>query len=98
MPATEIDIKATFERIFKTTRDTCNRWFLYKLLRNLLPTGRFLFQQELVDSSVCVFCKRSEETSLHLFLDCPKIKDYWFDVQGWLHSNFTHYTKVVFFL
>ena len=97
MLATEVDTKATFEKkIFKTTRDTCLRWFQYKLY-NVLPTGRFLFQRGLVDSPVCVFCKRSEETLIHLFWDCPKIQDYWFDVQGWLHSNFTHFTDVVFF-
>ena len=86
-----------WKKIFKTTRDTCLRWFQYKLLYNVLPTGRFLFQRGLVDSPVCVFCKRSEETLIHLFWDCPKIQDYWFDVQGWLHSNFTHCTDVVFF-
>ena len=35
---------------------------------------------------------------MHLFWDCPKIQDYWFDVQGWLHSNFTHCTDVVCFV
>ena len=98
MLPTEIDTKATFEKIFKTTCDTCLRWFQYKLLYNLLPTGRFLSQRGLVDSPVCIFCKRSEETWMHLFWDCPKIQDYWFDVQGWLQSNLTRCTDIVFFL
>ena len=37
MLAAEVDTKATFGGIFKTTRDTCLRWFKYKLLYNLLP-------------------------------------------------------------
>ena len=73
-------------------------WFQCKLLYNLLPTGRFLFQRQLVDSPVCVFCKGAKETLLHMFWDCPKIQDYWFDVQGWLHTttSFTHCTNIIF--
>ena len=80
--AVEIDIKAVFDKHFRTTREKCLIWFQYKLLYNLLPTGRYLFQRQHVDSPVCVFCKDAEETLLHMFWDCPKIQDYWFDVQG----------------
>ncbi len=32
-----------------------------------------------------------------MFWDCPKIQDYWFDVQEWLHTSFTHYcTDLIF--
>ena len=55
-----------------------------------------MFQRQLVDSPVCVFCKGAEETLLHMFWDCPKIQDYWFDVQGWLHTSFTHCTDQIF--
>ena len=30
-----------------------------------------------------------------MFWDCPKIQDYWFDVQGWLHTNFIHCTDII---
>ena len=52
--AVEIDTKAVFDKIFTTTREKCLIiiWFQYKLLYNLLPTGRFLFQRQLVDSPV----------------------------------------------
>ena len=78
--------------ILKTKRDTCLRKFQYKLLYNLLPTGRFLSQRGLVDSPVCVFCKRSEESQCICSGTVSK-----FNVQGWLLSNFTHCTDVVFF-
>ena len=55
--AVEIDTKAVFDTFFRTTREKCLIWFQYKLLYKLLPTGRFLFQRQLVDSPVCVFCK-----------------------------------------
>ena len=85
-----------FDNIFRATREKCLIWFQYKLLYNLLPTGRFLFQRQLVDSHVCVFCKGVEETVLHMFRDRPKIQDYWFDVQGWLHTSLTHCTEIIF--
>ena len=68
--AVEIDTKAVFDNFFRTTREKCLIWFQCKLLYNLLPTGRFLFQRQLVDSPVCVFCKGAEETLLHMFWDC----------------------------
>ena len=55
-----------------------------------------MFQRQLVDSPVCVFCKGAEETLLHMFRDCLKIQDYWFDVHGWLHNNFIHCTDIIF--
>ena len=64
--AVETDSKAVFDNIFRTTREKCLIWLQYKLLYNLLPTGRFLFQRQLVDSPVCVFCKGAEETLLHV--------------------------------
>ena len=31
-----------------------------------------------------------------MFWDCPKIQDYWLDVQHWIHINFTHCNNVIF--
>ena len=45
-----IDTKDFFVKIFKTTNDTCFRWFQYKMLYRLISTGRFRFQRKLVDS------------------------------------------------
>ena len=84
------DTKTVFDKIFRTI------WLHYKFLYNLLPAGRFLFQRWLVDSPVCVFCKGAEGTLLHMFWDCPKIQDYWLDVQGWLQTKFTHCTDIIF--
>ena len=50
--AVEIDTKAVFDKIFRTTREKFLIWFQYKLLYYLLPTGRYLFQRQLVDSPV----------------------------------------------
>ena len=85
-----------FDKIFKTTNNTCLRWFQYKMLYRLRPTGRFLFQRKLVDSPYSAFCKNAEETILHMFWECPKVQDFWLEIQGWLHKNFEHCTNVTF--
>ena len=69
------DTKYFFAKIFKTTNDTCLRylrWFQYKMLYRLIPTGRFLFQRKLVDSPYCAFCKDAEQAILYMFWECPK--------------------------
>ena len=40
--------------------------------------------------------KGAEENLLHLFWNCSKIQDYWFDVQGCIHTNLTHCTDIIF--
>ena len=47
--AVETDTKAVFDTIFGTTHEKCLIWFQYKFVYNLLPTGRYLFQRQLVD-------------------------------------------------
>ena len=40
------DTKDIFDKIFKTTNDTCLPWFQDKMLYRLIPTGRFLFSMK----------------------------------------------------
>ena len=94
--STQIDTKITFDNVFKTANDTCLWWFQYRLLYKLLPTGRFLYLRKLVDSPICSLCNQVEETLSHMLWDCPTIQDYWFDIQGWLHANFSHCSKILF--
>ena len=79
--AVEIDTTAVFDKIFRTTCEKCLIWFQYKLLYNLLPTGRFLFS-----ATACRFtCLSSAKVLKKLYCTgfgiAPKIQDYWFDVQ-----------------
>ena len=95
--STQIDTKIAFDNVFKTTNDTCLRWFQYRLLYRLFPTGRFLYLGKLVDSPIYFLCNQVEETLSHIFWDCPKIQGYWFYTQGWLHANFSHCSKILLF-
>ena len=92
----ETDVKEILDIIFKTTNDSCLRWFQYKLLHGLFPTGQFLYLRKLLDSTRCTLCNHADETILHMFWDCPKIQDYLLDVQNWICTNFTHCNLVIF--
>ena len=93
---TEVDIKEVFGHIFKTTYDSCLRWFQYRLLYRLLPTGHFLFLRKMVNSPRCSFCNEADETLLHMFWDCPKTCKFWLHLQSWIHTNFTHCDNLTF--
>ena len=92
----DIDAKVIFSKLLKTTDDACLRWFQYRLLHRILPTGRLLFLQRMVDSPLCTFCNLAEETLMHLFWHCPHVQKFWLDVQEWLHTNFAHCNDVIF--
>ena len=51
--------------------------FQYKLLNNALYLNNMLFRFKKVDSPLCSYCNEEEETLLHLFHSCLKIKQLW---------------------
>ena len=93
---TDVNAKEVFRKIVKTTGDTSLRWFQYQIIYRLLPCARFLFQRKIVDSPLCTFCENAEETLSHLLWECPKVQEYWSEVQSWFRSNFTHCNTVLF--
>jgi len=54
--------------------------FQYKILFRFLPTNRLLFKMGKIESPRCYFCGLVQETLLHLFFDCQKVKDFWLTV------------------
>ena len=51
--------------------------FQYKLLSNVLYLNQMLFRFGKIDSTLCSFCKMTEENALHLFYNCIKTKVLW---------------------
>lgn len=52
--------------------------FLWKLLRNRLPTRMELIKRQIMVSPKCVMCDQEGETLVHLFLKCHFAKVLWF--------------------
>ena len=63
------------------------RDFQYKMNNNILGTNLFLAKTNKIDSGVCSYCKEQPEKIHHLFLPCPKVKNYWRELREWLNTN-----------
>ena len=84
----DVHAKEIFDCIFKTKHDSRLRWFQYKLLYSLLPTGQFLYFRKMVNSQGCLFCNHSNETlcytcfgtdvNCQLFSGCVKLGTQYF--------------------
>ena len=61
----------------RVTLDANLRMFQYKLLNNVSYLNDMLFRFKKVDSPLCSYCNEEEETPLHLFHSCLKIKQLW---------------------
>ena len=61
----------------KTTIDTYGRMFHYKCSQNILFLNKALFRMRISNTTLCSYCKSADETILHLFSECSKIKTLW---------------------
>ena len=52
------------------------RDFQYKINNTILVTNSFLAKINKIDSGVCSYCKDQPEKIHHLFLSCPKVKNF----------------------
>ena len=69
------------------TLDTKFRIFQYKLLNNVLYLNKMLFKFGKSNSPHCSFCKKEEETPLHLFYECSKTSNLWIELQLCLENK-----------
>ena len=57
------------------------RSFQYRLLHRAIITNVHLFYYGIVENKQCTFCQDEQETYLHLFIYCKKVKDLWLKVE-----------------
>ena len=79
-----------FQKCFLTTSDNQLRWFQLRVLHRLLPTARYLFLKNIVDSPVCCFCENEEETIQHLLWQCEIVTIFWNDLKHILTIKCAH--------
>ena len=73
------DNENIFVRSRKSTLNSTLREFQFKLLYNLIYTNKHLFTFHLVNSNLCSFCHKTQETYEHLFYSCEKVRMIWVD-------------------
>ena len=93
----DLDWNTIFRKCFKTTLDSRLIWFQYRLIHRLLPTEKFLHIRQLVDSSLCLFCKQETETIQHLFWDCTIISQFWSKLLNLLQNKCSDCKNLQFF-
>ena len=71
------------------TLDSYSRSFQYKILNNVLYLNKKLFTFRKLTSSLCPFCKLSDETVLHLFHEWNTVQNLWNELDLFLENNFT---------
>ena len=77
-----IDWKNVYLSGRATTIDSYGRAFHYKCSQNLLFLNNRLFKFGMTNSSLCSYCKATNETTLHLFYSCNKTIQLWTQLQS----------------
>ena len=62
--------------------------FQYKVLTNTLYLNKHLYISKLSDTKLCSFCNQEDETIIHLFANCSKIKTLWNSLKEFFKDTF----------
>jgi hypothetical protein len=82
------EINASFVRARQLTSNTPLQQFYYFLVHRVIPTRKYLFQQQLegITSNKCLYCNEID-TIEHAFFECSVVLKLWCKMQQWLRSN-----------
>ena len=84
LPDSELVWKKIYSLPFQVALDTYTRDFQYKILNRILFTNAKLYKLKLVESPLCTFCGKDEETPEHLFVFCQSSRAFWKEISSWL--------------
>ena len=79
--------KHSYITCFNTIQDNSLRWLQYKILNNILGTKAYRYKVKLSDSPLCSMCNHSDETCIHLFATCEKVRCFWQNLQSIILQN-----------
>ena len=86
LPDSELVLEGQAIHFFQVTLDTYTRDFQYKILNRILFTNAKLSKLKLVESPLCTFCGKDEETPKHLFVFCQSSRAFWKEISSWLRK------------
>ena len=86
-PQLQTDWREIYSLPFTVTIETKIREFQYKMLNNIVFTNEKLFRLKMINSPLCTFCKRENESIEHLFFYCDVTMIFWEALCSWL-SNY----------
>ena len=74
-----------FPRI--VTIDSRLRRFQYEILHNVLYLNEKLYLFKKVDTKLCPFCEKYNETIIHLFTSCSVTVNFWNNIKDYFNGN-----------
>ena len=85
-PDTELVWNKIYSLPFQVALDTKTRDFQYKILNRILFTNAKLSKFKLIESPLCSFCSKEEETPEHLFVFCQYSRGFCKEISSWLRE------------
>ena len=90
-PTTDLPWQEIYLLPRSATLDSKTREFQYQCLNRIVFTNKALYKMGIVDSPMCNFCGKSEESLDHLFIYCEISKNFWLLVTKWLKDYFINF-------
>ena len=72
---------------FNTIKDNTYIWFQFRIIQRILGTNHFLKKIKITNNDLCQICGEQAETLVHLFSECEKVCDLWYNVKTWIRSK-----------
>ena len=76
-----------FNMPYRCTRSTKLQSFQFQIIHRYIPTRKFLFVRDIIDSPKCTRCHEID-TMMHHFVTCRKLSAFWKTVKS--HINACH--------
>ena len=76
-PNLSIEWKRLYSLAFAITLDTKLREFQYKLLNLIIFMNKKLYQFKMVETPLCAFCNKEEESLEHILYFCLPSRNFW---------------------
>ena len=74
----------TFKEIKHLTNITKYRSFQYRLQQRAIVTNIQLKKWKIIGTAACSLCNEQDETYIHLFIECPCVKELWIKLEQFM--------------
>lgn len=82
-----VDWKKIYSLPFTVTVETKIREFQYKILNDIVYTNYKLFRFKIIESPLCTFCQKEDESLEHLLFHCTITKNFWLAFSSWISKQ-----------
>ena len=72
---------------FAVTVETKIREFQYKILNDIIYNNDKLFRFKMIESPLCTFCQKQDESFEHLLFHCSITKNFWLAFSSWISKQ-----------